>query len=480
VNKPRRRIHARRAALLLAAAGVALAAALVLGGGGPRRLLAGGGGMGGTFDPLAYSPGRAGWFEQAAADGLSHVIYAKSPGGVLAAARRTAAFRPQIEAAAAGGPIDADTLEAMVMLESAGRPDAVAGADPSAAAGLTQIVAQTGSGMLGMRVDLAASRRLGARLAAAPPGRAAALRAQRARADQRFDPAAALAATERYLTRAKAVFGRDDLAVESYHMGIGNLETAVRRYAGDSGGTPVARLVADGDVSYTRLYVDSTPLVHAAAYAWLARLGDDSATYLWRVGAARQVMALLRRDPGALAAQAALQTAAPSAELSLRPPGTTPVLADARAVAAARRSAALVPLPGDAPARGLGAAAAFHLRPDALAVALYMAAAVRAIGHSTAPLELTAATTDAADLPAAARAAHGLADRDRLHATGYAFDVARSYATPAQALALQFVLDRLQALDLIAWQRHRRIIHVVAGPRAAILRGVLPGHGGSG
>ncbi|HEU0317374.1 MAG TPA: transglycosylase SLT domain-containing protein, partial [Solirubrobacteraceae bacterium] len=125
-------------------------------------------GVAGTFDPLAYTPARAGLLEQAAADGLSHVLYAKSPGGVLAAARRTAAFRPLVEAAARSGPIDADTLEAIIMLESAGRPDVVAGVDPSAAAGLTQIVAQTGSGLLGMRVDLAASRRLAARIAAAP------------------------------------------------------------------------------------------------------------------------------------------------------------------------------------------------------------------------------------------------------------------------------------------------------------------------
>jgi hypothetical protein len=74
---------------------------------------------------------------------------------------------------------------------------------------------------------------------------------------------------------------------------------------------------------------------------------------------------------------------------------------------------------------------------------------------------------------AAAQASGGRADRDALHATGYAFDVARSYATPAEALALQFILDRLEALGVIAWERHARIIHVVAGPRASLVRGVL-------
>ncbi len=461
---PPRTIRVRRAALAGVLAAVALALVLLLGGGGgPRRLVPGGGGVAGTFDPLAYTPARAGLLEQAAADGLSHVLYAKSPGGVLAAAGRTAAFRPLVEAAARSGPIDADTLEAIILLESAGRPDVVAGADPSAAAGLTQIVAQTGSGLLGMRVDLAASRRLAARIAAAPPARAAALRAQRARVDQRFDPAAALAGTERYLAIARRAFGRDDLAVESYHMGIGNLQTALRRYGAGNG------------VGYTQLYIDSTPLHHADAYAWLARLGDDSATYLWRVAAARQVMRLYRTDPGALAREAALQAAAPSAELALRPPGQTPAFADAAAVAAALRGGVLVPVPATAFAQPGGPG---YLRPDAVAVAVYLAAAVRAIGGPAAPLELTAATTPVADLSAAARASHRLADRDPLHGTGYAFDVGRTYATPAQAVAFQFILDRLQALDVIAWERHARIIHIVAGPRAALLRGVLIRAGG--
>jgi hypothetical protein len=104
-------------------------------------------------------------------------------------------------------------------------------------------------------------------------------------------------------------------------------------------------------------------------------------------------------------------------------------------------------------------------------VAGYVAAAVRAIGGPAAPLELTAATTPAADLAAAARSSHGLADGDALHATGYAFDVARTYATPAQAVAFQFILDRLQALDVIAWVRHARTIHVVVGPGVVLLNG---------
>jgi hypothetical protein len=116
------------------------------------------------------------------------------------------------------------------------------------------------------------------------------------------------------------------------------------------------------------------------------------------------------------------------------------------------------------------------LRPQALAALLYIGAGVRVISRSQQPLEVTAAATDAADLATQARLDRGLADADPLHATGYAFDIARSYATRAQAQAFQFVLDRLLALNIIAWVRHTHIIHVAVGPGASTLASVLPKH----
>jgi hypothetical protein len=483
-------IRARRAGLVGALVVVAIVVAVLTsagGGGGGGGLLAGGGGVGGTVDPLAYDPADEAAFEAAAAAGLSHVIYTKSPGGVAASAARTESFAGLAAKAAAGGPVGASTLEAIVMLESAGRPAVIAGADPSAAAGLTQIVAGTATQLLGMHVDLAASRRLGAEIGAAmargQTARVAGLEADRARVDQRFDPSAALSATERYLKIAEGVFGREDLAIESYHMGIGNLETALRLYAGsDRAGESIAKLVSDDHLSYAKLYFDSTPIDHASAYTWLASLGDDSATYLWRVDAAGEALALYRSDPRRLAALSQLQNAAPSAELVLRGPGT-PELATAAALAAARRDGAVVALPSGARASAVGLAGGgpLVLRPEALAAALYMAAAVRAIAGRTDMLDVTAATTDSADLGPAARASHGLAEVDPVDASGYAFDIARRYADPAEAAAFQFVLDRLQTLDLIAWDRDGGIIHVVVGPRASILDGLLgtlmPGRG---
>ena len=114
---------------------------------------------GGSDDPFSYTDERAADFERRAALGYSHVIYDKSPGGIVASARRTARWRDEIERAAAAHGVDPDLMEAIVLLESAGRPEVIAGDDPEVASGLAQIVASTGPDLLGMKVDLPKSRR---------------------------------------------------------------------------------------------------------------------------------------------------------------------------------------------------------------------------------------------------------------------------------------------------------------------------------
>jgi hypothetical protein len=54
-----------------------------------------------------------------------------------------------------------------------------------------------------------------------------------------------------------------------------------------------------------------------------------------------------------------------------------------------------------------------------------------------------------------------------LHTTGYAFDISRAYTSHAQATAFQALLDRLQALNLIAWVREPSAIHVTVARDAA-------------
>ena len=48
-------------------------------------------------DPFAYDADRREDFERRAALGLSHVLYAKSPGGAVATAKRVVRYRPLIE-----------------------------------------------------------------------------------------------------------------------------------------------------------------------------------------------------------------------------------------------------------------------------------------------------------------------------------------------------------------------------------------------
>jgi hypothetical protein len=63
--------------------------------------------------------------------------------------------------------------------------------------------------------------------------------------------------------------------------------------------------------------------------------------------------------------------------------------------------------------------------------------------------------------------------RYSLHTTGWAFDIARDYRDREHALAFQFVLDRLRALNLIAWVREPHAIHVTVSSEAEALLPLL-------
>ena len=128
-------VHARRrlaAMALLTLLGAALVVALDRRGGEERPQSALGPGVVGgvaTAKPFTYVPAQRAAYERGAALGLSHVLYAKSPGGVVASARRTAHWRPIVDRVAKRHGLDAGMLEAIVMLESAGRADARASDD---------------------------------------------------------------------------------------------------------------------------------------------------------------------------------------------------------------------------------------------------------------------------------------------------------------------------------------------------------------
>jgi soluble lytic murein transglycosylase-like protein len=436
-------------------------------------------------DPLAWTASRTDDYVARATQGYAHVLYAKTADGLATGVRRTASWRADIEAACKGTDIEPDTLEAIVLLESAGRPEAQASDDLAGAVGLTQIVAETGQDLLHLHVDLAASRKVTKQIVkAAGKGdlkRLGRLRAQRRRVDERFDPQKSLAATIRYLDFAKGeLHGRDDLAIAGYHMGVGNLQTALARYG-------------SSDVPYAQLFFDSTPTHHAAAWRFLTGLGDDSSTYLWRIDAARQIMALSREDPAELKRRTALMTMRNSSEVLLHPPEETTHFASPDDVRKGYDDGTLVHLPraylaahglaidpqmgelasevGEKPALYRG------LRREALAMLAYIGTGVRSISGAKTPLEITSTVRDAkyqAKLgDVEIQATHSYS----LHTTGFTFDIARTYASRRQAMALQFLLDRLTALNLIAWVREPGAIHVTVASDAARLMepmGVLP------
>jgi hypothetical protein len=486
---PRRRISGvalALAATILGATLIVIAVAL-LGGGGDRGsarpahpLVPHTPAEGKGFGPLAYDRDRNTTFERRAAEGFSHPLYTQPPGGPAATAARVERWRPQIDRAAADAGIDADTLAAMVYLESAGRTDAIAGPDPRSAAGLTQILPGTARDLLGMHVDLAASVRLTKLIAKAQrrarPALAAKLTARRTRLDDRFNPIKALAGTARYLRLARAHFPREDLAVEAYHMGIGNLEQVLAAYG-------------HSDVPYAQVYFDTSPGRHRDAYAKLANFGDDSATYWFRVLAAKKILRLAREDPEALAWRAQLQQQKNSAEDLLHPPTATrvyPTPADVRAAEARgelvgldsrkllRAGVRVDPHMGElAPRLGQRPWRYRALRPEALATLAYIGAGVRALSGGRGTLTVTSTVRDTRYqrllIGRTIEATHSYA----LHTTGYAFDIRRAYTVPGQAYAFQFFLNRLQALGLIAWVREPGAIHVTVANEAATLEPAL-------
>jgi hypothetical protein len=438
-----------------------------------------------AHDPLRFVEGRRQEYETAAAFGLSHALFAKSPGGVMASVQRVAAFRNLIEEAVSGSDLDPDLVEAIVFLESAGRPEVIAGDDPQNAAGLTQIVAETATNFLGMDVDLVASRRL-TRLIdkARRQGNTevlARLQGERRRVDARFDPAQALAGTVRYLTEAKRVFGREDLAIVSYHMGIGNLASVVRAYTGRANDS-VNSVVRDANVDYARLYFDSSPSLHRDAWEQLASLGDDSQTYYWRVLAARDLMRLSREDRNRLARLVELHDHLPNAELVLHPPRPTARFADVQDLKGATARGLLEPLQvtsdsyfGIDPTLerltrryGNEGDAYRTLRPRAARLLEYMSAKVYEISHETRPLAVARAAYDESVGEAFTPPDPGATTHAGVHATGFAFDVRRRYGSGAQAEAFQWTLERLQALGLITWTRGQAVIHVTVSPRVDV------------
>jgi hypothetical protein len=113
------------------------------------------------------------------------------------------------------------------------------------------------------------------------------------------------------------------------------------------------------------------------------------------------------------------------------------------------------------------------LRPEAYALAAYMAWITRRAGGPPSPLTVTSTVRDGEYQDLLSGRNPEATTGYSLHTTGWAFDVLREYRSRQQALAFQFVLDRLRTLNVIAWVREPRAIHITAADDAEALLPLL-------
>jgi soluble lytic murein transglycosylase-like protein len=417
-------------------------------------------------EPVVRAPaGLSTALDADAARGFDRSLFTASPGGLQATAARVAGWRPLVRRAGRASAIGPNLLEAIVLVESSGEAGAIS---PSGAAGLTQLSPGTAR-RLRLRVNLGRSRALTGRIERAGARGAARTARQlvrwRARYDQRFSPALSLRATASFLARAQRIFGRDDLAVAAYHLGIPTVRAAVAAYGGEA-------------PSYAELYFGSGPDLHARTWR-LLRAGGD---YYWKVLAAKRVMTLSRRDPAGLRFEGEQQAKKNSAEEVLHPRYRTARFTSPRAIASAWRHHVLRAIPADARRTHVAIAGSFGaeayklgrsrrlyrgLRPATLDVLLYIGRQVHELSGARRPLIVTSALRDLRYQRVLMRVNANAARSYSIHTTGYAFDVARAYASPAQAAAFEFVLDRLVAVNAIAYIRESGAIHVAVASDAA-------------
>jgi hypothetical protein len=98
---------------------------------------------------------------------------------------------------------------------------------------------------------------------------------------------------------------------------------------------------------------------------------------------------------------------------------------------------------------------------------------VRSAGPTRAPLTVTSTVRDREYQRVLLRRNREATSGYSLHTTGFAFDVRRSYGSRRHAMAFQFALDRLEALNLIAWVREPGAIHITVSREARRLQPLL-------
>jgi len=366
--------------------------------------------------------------------------------------------------------------EACILLESGGDPEAVSA---SQAVGVAQWMHSTGR-RAGLRIDLAASRRLTARIAAlraaGKPSREAAaeverLRARRRQVDQRYDPRAALFAQTRYLLGLYNRFPSLDWVFQAFHGGEAGARRTLQRCLGRRWPGSTAAAIRHGRpggrLTYEDVYFGITPRSHAAAFAYLYSRGDDHRFYWWKLRAAQEGIARWRRDPAAFRAEWESLLPGRPKEAWWHPRPELLLLGPERAdVDRGVREGLLVPLRSLTGIQVRGARGA--LRPEA-AGALALAVREHRAAGGRGPLLVgdTALSQKEAERVrqsmAREQAARGLPPPPEplwgggpppdfnYHATGLAFDLLAPQDPPPRRL-LEYALSQLSDRDILWWR----------------------------
>jgi hypothetical protein len=125
------------------------------------------------------------------------------------------------------------------------------------------------------------------------------LKAKRDAADDRLNPARAIAAQSRYLVRLYDRFPSLDWVFQAYHGGEAGATRLLRLSVGaPAPGFSPTPLIAAG-ATYEQLVRQITPVTRPAAFAYLFGRSDDHRNYWWKLLAAERALALYRRDPAA-------------------------------------------------------------------------------------------------------------------------------------------------------------------------------------
>ena len=372
----------------------------------------------GEPDPFAYEPGREEEFVERATAGHSHVLYAKSPGGVGGHRAPGGALAParsrRPPAASRPGPARGDRVPRERRQPGGARerrPRGRGRADPDPGRHRHE-PARHARGRGRQRAADAAD--------AAPRADARGCCASAARSTSASTRARRWRAPVRYLKLARERFGREDLAVVSYHMGMGNLENVLDAYGDDDGELGARLLRRDAAQPPARL---------PAALRLRRRLRDLPVARLR--GAGDHAPLPRRTRPSCAAARRCRRPRPPPRRCSTRArrrrssrrptsSRTAYRVGRAAAVRGRPRDAARPRRTGELAAR-LDAERRLYrgLRPEAYELAVYLAAGVRSVSGTRASLIVTSTVRDhRVPAPAGARQpvrhARVLAAHDRL------------------------------------------------------------------